>query len=378
MRKHGKDTANACKSRVITQVQNNVHILVHGNKPHNHDVSPLNEMEKQYKTELKRKALESKEIPSKIIREASTTHPPVVQIRSSKQAQKMIIRRKRTENDGGLRVIEEDGEFIVPEELQQTLNGQPFLQKSIRTENSHIMIFTTQAILQRLAASRYWLIDGTFATVPLQFTQLYSIHGSVQYQDHDSVVPLVFMLLNNKTQETYISAFEALLQICEEAQIDLRPRFIISDFEKAVVNVMREIFPDAECYLCYFHFAQNLIKQLSFRGLKPMYSTNMDVYMTIKRLQVSFKTEVERISINIFTIFLGTDIFTTCKDCKCIRGHQDKNAGKHAQLSRIFQGDLHLRTKQQPKANVSPRPMVESQCGEGKTAVDDQFTRSVA
>lgn len=38
--------------------------------------------------------------------------------------------------------------------------------------------------------------------------------------------------------------------------------------------------------MCYFHLAQNLIKQLSFRGLKNSYSNEIDVYMAVKRLQV--------------------------------------------------------------------------------------------
>lgn len=199
----------------------------------------------------------------------------------------MVIHRNRAAHDGGLRVIEEDGVFVVPDEMKKTLTGQPFLMRYVRDENYHIMIFTTPPNLQRLTDSRYWLIDGTFATVPLEFSQMYSIHGSVPFQVRDSVVPLVFMLLNNKAQETYACAFETLLQICQEAQIDLRPKFIVSDFEKAIINVMRDIFPESECFLCYFHFAQNMLKQLSFRGLKTMYSTDMDVYMTVKHLQVS-------------------------------------------------------------------------------------------
>ncbi|XP_021708053.1 uncharacterized protein LOC5565157 [Aedes aegypti] len=164
-----------------------------------------------------------------------------------------------------------------------------FLQKYIHDENNRIMIFTTISNLRRLAASRYWLVDGTFATVPLQCL-------SVQYQDLDAVVPLVFMLLSNKTQEIYTCAFEALLEIAQEAEINLHPRYVIADFEKAVVNVVKEIFPDAECYLCYFHFAQNLIKQLSFRGLKSMYSSDTNVYMAVKRLQALSFLPYPRIS----------------------------------------------------------------------------------
>lgn len=162
------------------------------------------------------------------------------------------------------------------------------------------MIFATTPNLQRLATSRYWLVDGTFATVPLEFTQMYSIHGSVSYEENEVTVPLVFMLLNNKTQETYACAFEALLEVCQEANIELHPKFIISDFEKAVINVMKDVFPDAECCLCYFHFSQNLIKQLNFRGLKTMYSNDLDIYMAVKRLQVGKLIIIQCITINVF------------------------------------------------------------------------------
>lgn len=101
------------------------------------------------------------------------------------------------------------------------------LMRYVRDEKYNIMIFTTQPNFQRLADSRYWSIDGTFATV----------YGSVQFQDQDSVVPIVFMLLINKVQETYASAFETSLQIC--VQIDFRLKFNISDFVKAIIDVMR-------------------------------------------------------------------------------------------------------------------------------------------
>ena len=56
-------------------------------------------------------------------------------------------------------------------------------------------------------------MDGTFKTTPDHFQQLYSIHGTRLEgpdQKPGKAVPLLFLLLPDKTEGTYVRAFNRL------------------------------------------------------------------------------------------------------------------------------------------------------------------------
>lgn len=220
---------------------------------------------------------------------------PLVQPRASKNALKMLVRRRRVMNTGVQKVREVDGEFVIPEELKITIDGQLFYQKDVKQGNLRVLLFTTLPNMQRLGKAEYWLVDGTFSTSPLQFTQLYSIHAPVGQGDSRRVVPLVFFLLNKKTKKIYNLAFETLLDMCRENSILLKPKYVLSDFEKAVVNTIRDVLPETECFGCFFHFTQNLIRQLSSLGHKVAYSNQTDVYMAVKKIQALSFLPADRI-----------------------------------------------------------------------------------
>ncbi|KAJ8320753.1 hypothetical protein KUTeg_002340 [Tegillarca granosa] len=67
-------------------------------------------------------------------------------------------------------------------------------------EGRRIMIFGTDDNLSKLCNLSTMFCDpGTFYSCPGLFSQLYTIHGSVD----GTVFPLVFALLPNKTETTY-------------------------------------------------------------------------------------------------------------------------------------------------------------------------------
>src|SRR5438105_682639 len=70
-------------------------------------------------------------------------------------------------------------ELIVSEYLTKALNGSDFLVKDIVLDVDRILLFTTIANVRYLEQSTFWIMDGTFKTVPNIFRQLYSIHGRV-------------------------------------------------------------------------------------------------------------------------------------------------------------------------------------------------------
>lgn len=106
----------------------------------------------------------------------------------------------------------------------------------------------------------------------------------------------MFVLLRSETQEIYTEAFEALLDICAKSSMLLKPRYVLMDYEKAIINSVRDVFPEAECFGCYFHFVQSLIRQLNSFGLKNDYSNDVTIFMAIKKLQALTFLPVERIT----------------------------------------------------------------------------------
>ena len=95
-----------------------------------------------------------------------------------------------------------------------------------------------------------WYIDGTFKSRPLLFAQLYIIH--YDYQGH--VVPGVFILMENRRQQTYSEVFE-VIRNCLPEGFRGGPGHFSVDFELGAVNAFKELFPESEEVYCFFHFA---------------------------------------------------------------------------------------------------------------------------
>lgn len=58
----------------------------------------------------------------------------------------------------------------------RTINGYIFLIKDVSFNHELILEFTTKSNVEHLKKSTYWIMDGTFKTVPTLFRKLYTIH----------------------------------------------------------------------------------------------------------------------------------------------------------------------------------------------------------
>lgn len=119
-------------------------------------------------------------------------------------------------------------------------NPQPFLLYDNQNNENRIIIFSSPESLELLRTSKYWYTDGTFSTAPTGFNQVYIIHvkmGSV-------TVPLVYILIQNKTKTTYtemLSVICAKCPNCEVVQITI-------DIEKAVVLAIEKVLPKVKIH----------------------------------------------------------------------------------------------------------------------------------
>jgi len=110
-------------------------------------------------------------------------------------------------------------------------------------------------------------IDGTFKTCPSLFTQLFSIHGLF----NNFVVPLIYVLLSNKTTATYYQVFNILWETVSKLGSILNPQIIISDFESGLIEAVGMQYPNALHSGCHIHFTQAVWRKMQELGLSIAY-----------------------------------------------------------------------------------------------------------
>ncbi|KAF0763668.1 Uncharacterized protein FWK35_00013816, partial [Aphis craccivora] len=86
--------------------------------------------------------------------------------------------------------------------------------------------------------SYYWFADVIFSCTPKLFTQLYTIHSIID----KNVIPLVYVLLPDKSEDTYRRMFIALNSI----KSNLKPKLFMLDFEKAAMNAVVHVYPETQ------------------------------------------------------------------------------------------------------------------------------------
>ena len=123
--------------------------------------------------------------------------------------------------------------------------------------------------------------DGTFQSSPQCFYQLYTLHT----EKLGHYIHLVFFLLPNKKEQTYLTMLELLLDECRKREIDFSPKAINVDFEIATHNAFRHFFPDIEIRGCNFHLKQAWLRKAIELGLKKDYEDkDSDVHFWLRIL----------------------------------------------------------------------------------------------
>ena len=153
-------------------------------------------------------------------------------------------------------------------EYNKTLNGMDFLKdyqfthlynKSGKSKFIHEhAIFCSDYFIKRLRSAKHWYIDCTFI-VPPNFKQLLVI----MYRDEISGIryPGLFGLINNKKKEGYLCMFKKIKEIITiEETKDLSIYSYSIDFEEALLETCKIIFPKARGVGCYYHYCKNLYK----------------------------------------------------------------------------------------------------------------------
>ncbi|XP_076036661.1 uncharacterized protein LOC143022389 [Oratosquilla oratoria] len=167
-------------------------------------------------------------------------------------------------------------EIVFPPELTITFKGDQFLIYDSGPVEKRIIIFATGRNLLCLSQSSHWYADGTFRNVPLLFHQLYTLHG---LREKDSL-PLVFGLLPDKTEETYITSLQQIRNI----EPLCAPLSITIDFERAMMKPCLKEFPITLQNGCFFCFSQRVFRVIQNNGLKQKYETDTRFALRMRML----------------------------------------------------------------------------------------------
>ncbi|KAF0711165.1 Uncharacterized protein FWK35_00031288, partial [Aphis craccivora] len=128
----------------------------------------------------------------------------------------------------------------IPDNLKKILSDQIFLIKESVIDK--LLVFSTVNNVQKLSQSMFWIVGGTFKTVPI-FTQLYTIHAQVGFGDNSRVLPLVYVLMTSKREQCYNQMYQDIIDFAEDNNKNLAPEYIISDFEIVAINASKNEFP---------------------------------------------------------------------------------------------------------------------------------------
>ena len=247
---------------------------------HNHAPNPDQVRTQELVAGMKRRAVNHpEEPPARIIRDATFGQPEAVVVglpqRETLRRQMNRARaRSLPQNPKSLDELD-----VLPDEYRRTVGGMPFLVYDSYDDDQvpeddedegnqdRILVFSTNDSLKHLASSGTIFIDGTFSVCPTLFTQLLTVHGEVR----GTILPLVFALLPGKEEAMYVTVLEKLRRRCEEERIQWEPGTIVSDFELAIINASRHVFPRSQIRCCFFHLGQSVYRHVQHEGLQGRY-----------------------------------------------------------------------------------------------------------
>lgn len=200
--------------------------------------------------------------------------------------------------------------FDIPDQLRKTKDGYNFLlHYEPESCENRILIFLNSKYNALLRESENFLMDGTFYSAPANFYQIYTIFTSYNANNY---IPLVYVMLTNKTMFTYIKLFNIL------QQKGVKMKSVVMDNEKAVIGALKLVYPSVVINLCFFHFNQNIYKRIQKMGLAFDYYNDLMFKYQIKRF-ISL-TFIENNKIPDFFDQWKKDVFT------------NKNSDKYKEL----------------------------------------------
>lgn len=231
---------------------------------HNHELETLKIKGLVMKEKIKIKALNSKESARYIIINETKNIPD----NDLKDLQKFKTIRDRITKIRNMSYGVFNAESLdIPESLHKDLQGNVFFRfDSGVQDKSRIIIFSSEFKKKYFLQSEVLLIDGTFKIAPQGFLQVLTIQSLL----FGRVFPLAYVFMCDKKESSYAKVFSKLKTLLTT----LNPKYIITDFERALINSVVSEFPAAISNGCIFHFGQAIWKRI--QALKQVKRYKLD------------------------------------------------------------------------------------------------------
>ena len=174
------------------------------------------------------------------------------------------VRRNRPNNHPAVPDIN-DTQFAIPQNYTVDVLGQQVLAYD-NGRPDRILLFGTDEGFRFLSNSQDWFLEGTFKSSPVQFMELYTVHGLT---NHRNIVG-VYALLPNKRRATYV---EMLTEV-QRLTLNAMPHSLMTDFESSMLSGLNQIYLGIPQVGCLFQLAKNVFKRVQHIGLQQNYLTD--------------------------------------------------------------------------------------------------------
>lgn len=122
----------------------------------------------------------------------------------------------------------------------------------------------------------YFSCDGTFEKCPKEFGQIYALHAiHHNLPERMESTLIAFALIKGKSEADYRKFFEILQnKVIEEFGNLGGAKCFIMDHELAAIGACKQIYnrQNDRVRSCYFHFTQNIVKNIGNCCLKPYWN----------------------------------------------------------------------------------------------------------
>jgi hypothetical protein len=262
----------SCKGAVFLNQDNTIERTVE----HNHPPNPEIIQKKKAMIQIKERATTTTEshfdiISNEIQALSESDDVDVAELYSVDYLRDQI---RRTRNN--LLGFISGGVVDIPDLLKVDSKGNDFLRyDSSYEDEDRIIILIGEYKKKLIPKVKTFIIDGTFKSSPQGFYQLLVLHGQIVGKTY----PMIYILLKNKSESTYIKAFNK----CKEL-VTMNVKFIVTDFERALINAIRAVFSDAEYHGCLFHLGQAAWRRVQAQGDVVHYKNDESFKLAFKMM----------------------------------------------------------------------------------------------
>ena len=264
-----------CEARAVTEETQAGLRIIKGptRSPHTHPPDREAARAEEVRQRLRSQAVEQPAAPpAQLLRDhLPQVEPEVLARLPERENLKRVIRRARRAKLPANPKSLDDLESLDAQ-YQKTEAGDQFLlfdSKNVSDFGAgRVLVFATRKNVERLANCRCWFVDGTFKVSPTIFTQVFTVLGAIEQEGRTAdqavlALPFIFALLSGKEDKMYTAVLQAVKRAATSFGIvNCTPLRVMSDFEVAIQNSVRHVFPSVTPAGCFFHLAKSVYRHV--------------------------------------------------------------------------------------------------------------------